>query len=226
MDGATGLRRFQHITFPLMAQLYLVSTLLSTIFSSATSIGVLRDRRRAGDVHRGAGHTGHSLRLHPRRPRLGVAAVMTSLPVLIPLVLVLMHSCAGRRCSCEHDRHQCTGRECRRGHRPTARRPRYKLRSASVEAVCMVFGLVLAIWSLAPVYNMVLIALSEHGAVFSGDTWPHEPSFHSFWVVWTQASGTWSVSGISSATASSSAHDDVSDSHDWLDDELHCSRCG
>ncbi len=65
-------------------------------------------------------------------------------------------------------------------------RPRYRLRNALVEAVCMAFGLVLAIWSLLPVYNMVLIALSEHGAVFSGDTYPHEPSFHSFVVVWTQ----------------------------------------
>ena len=65
-------------------------------------------------------------------------------------------------------------------------RPHYRLRTALVEAVCMAFGLVLAIWSLIPVYNMILIALSEHGAVFSGDIYPHEPSFHSFVVVWTQ----------------------------------------
>ena len=65
-------------------------------------------------------------------------------------------------------------------------RPRYRLRNALVETVCMAFGLVLAIWSLLPVYNMVLIALSEHGAVFSGDIYPHKPSFHSFVVVWTQ----------------------------------------
>jgi multiple sugar transport system permease protein len=67
-----------------------------------------------------------------------------------------------------------------------AGRPRYRLRSALLEAVCMAFGVVLAIWSLIPVYNMVLIALSEHGAVFSGQLYPAEPSFHSFWVVWTQ----------------------------------------
>ena len=65
-------------------------------------------------------------------------------------------------------------------------RPHYRLRSALVEAVCMALGIVLAIWSLIPVYNMVLIALSEHGAVFSGDIYPHAPSFHSFVVVWTQ----------------------------------------
>ena len=66
------------------------------------------------------------------------------------------------------------------------RRPHYRLRGALVEAACMALGLVLAIWSLIPVYNMVLIALSEHGAVFSGDTYPHDPSFQSFVVVWTQ----------------------------------------
>ena len=33
VDGATGLRRFAHITFPLLANLYLICTLLSTIFS-------------------------------------------------------------------------------------------------------------------------------------------------------------------------------------------------
>ncbi len=33
VDGATGLRRFIHVTFPLLANLYLVCTLLSTIFT-------------------------------------------------------------------------------------------------------------------------------------------------------------------------------------------------
>ena len=33
VDGATGLRRFVHITFPLLATLYFVNTLLSTVFS-------------------------------------------------------------------------------------------------------------------------------------------------------------------------------------------------
>jgi multiple sugar transport system permease protein len=33
VDGATGLTRFTHVTFPLLANLYLVCTLLSTIFT-------------------------------------------------------------------------------------------------------------------------------------------------------------------------------------------------
>jgi len=70
------------------------------------------------------------------------------------------------------------------GRRPG--QPHYRLRSALLEVVCIAIGIVLAIWSIIPVYNMVLIALSEHGAVFSGDLYPQEPSFHSFEVVWTQ----------------------------------------
>jgi len=68
----------------------------------------------------------------------------------------------------------------------SARKGHYRLVEGLVEAMCMALGLVLAIWALLPIYNMLLIALSDHGAVFSGDTYPHEPSFHSFVVVWTQ----------------------------------------
>jgi multiple sugar transport system permease protein len=65
-------------------------------------------------------------------------------------------------------------------------RPRYKLWEFLLEAIAMAFGVVVLIWSVMPVYNMLLIALSEHGAVFSGDTWPHKPNLESFVVVWTQ----------------------------------------
>ena len=37
VDGATGPRRFVHVTFPLLANLYLICTLLSTLGPSATS---------------------------------------------------------------------------------------------------------------------------------------------------------------------------------------------
>ena len=70
--------------------------------------------------------------------------------------------------------------------RRTKRRPNYRLRSALVETACLAFATVLVIWSLVPVYNMVLIALSEHSAVFSGEIFPWDPSFYSFYVVLTQ----------------------------------------
>lgn len=68
-----------------------------------------------------------------------------------------------------------------------AGRKHYRLIEISVEAACMALGLWLAIWSLIPVYNMGLIAFSEHGAVFSGQTWPAQPSVHAFAVVWNQS---------------------------------------
>jgi len=62
----------------------------------------------------------------------------------------------------------------------------YRLHRYMVEAVCMVLGLLLAIWSIAPIYNMWVIALDSHDDVFAGAIWPEHPSLHSFVVVVTQ----------------------------------------
>jgi multiple sugar transport system permease protein len=71
--------------------------------------------------------------------------------------------------------------------RPPARR-RYRLRRISVEAGSAVLGLALVIWSLLPVYNMLLIALDpdEGETEFTGTIWPDEPSLNSFRAVVTQ----------------------------------------
>lgn len=50
----------------------------------------------------------------------------------------------------------------------------------------IVLGIVIAIWTLLPVYNMILIALDDDAAEYSGNIWPTEPSFESFEVIWTQ----------------------------------------
>jgi multiple sugar transport system permease protein len=92
VDGATGLRRFMHVSFPLLANLYLVCTLLSTIFT-------LGDFNTAYFISGG----GPALSTHVlatlgirdafeiARPQLGVAAVLSALPLMIPLVITLMH---------------------------------------------------------------------------------------------------------------------------------------
>ena len=91
VDGATGLRRFTHVTFPLLANLYLICTLLSTLFT-------LGDFNSAFFVSGG----GPALSTHVlatlgirnafeiARPELGVATVLSALPLMIPLVIVLM----------------------------------------------------------------------------------------------------------------------------------------
>lgn len=66
-----------------------------------------------------------------------------------------------------------------------APRPRYRLRRALGEAASVALGLVLLVWSLLPVYNMLLVALDpEEGETeFAGLIWPPEPSLESFRVV-------------------------------------------
>ena len=91
VDGATGLRRFAHVTLPLMANLYVVCVLLDTIFA-------LGDFNSTYFVSGGgpAMSTEVLATLAIRYafttalPRLGVATVMTALPLLIPLVFILM----------------------------------------------------------------------------------------------------------------------------------------
>ena len=53
-------------------------------------------------------------------------------------------------------------------------RRRYRLRRLVAEAGSVMLGVVLLIWSLTPVYNMLLIALDpEEGEIeFDGNLWP------------------------------------------------------
>jgi multiple sugar transport system permease protein len=91
VDGATGLRRFTFVTFPLLANLYLISTLLSTLWT-------VGDFATAYFVSSGApalqtemlATFGFRLAFDHGYPRLGVAAVMVALPLLIPVTILLM----------------------------------------------------------------------------------------------------------------------------------------
>ncbi len=73
------------------------------------------------------------------------------------------------------------------------RRPRSRLRRVLVEVASVTLAIVLLIWSLTPVYNMLLIALDrdEGDIEFEGIIWPPDPSLHSFYTVLTQ--GYWLV---------------------------------
>ena len=71
---------------------------------------------------------------------------------------------------------------------PRSMRRRHRLRGVLTEAGAMMLGVVVLIWSLAPVYNMFLIALDpEEGEIeFDGNLWPPEPSLEGFRAVVTQ----------------------------------------
>ena len=91
VDGATSLHRFRHVTVPLMANLYIVCTLLDTVFA-------LGDFNSTYFVSGGGpamstevlATLGIRFAFTIALPRLGVATVMTALPLLIPLVIILM----------------------------------------------------------------------------------------------------------------------------------------
>jgi len=91
VDGATGFKRFKHVTFPLMANLYFVCILLDTVFAlgdfNATYFVSGGGPAMSTEVLATLGiRYAYTVAL----PRLGVAEVMTALPVLIPLVYILM----------------------------------------------------------------------------------------------------------------------------------------
>jgi len=91
VDGATGIRSFIYISFPLLANLYLICTLLSTIFTLGdfNSVTFVTGGGPANSTHVLA-TLGIRDAFELAQPRLGVAAVMSALPVMIPLVIILM----------------------------------------------------------------------------------------------------------------------------------------
>jgi multiple sugar transport system permease protein len=91
VDGATGPRSFVHVTFPLLANLYLICTLLSTLWTLGdfTTVYLVSGGGPGGSTEVLA-TLGFRYAFDASKAALGVAAVMSALPVLIPIVLLLM----------------------------------------------------------------------------------------------------------------------------------------
>ena len=65
-------------------------------------------------------------------------------------------------------------------------RVRARRRRRWTKAAAAVLGVGLLIWTLLPVYNMVLIALDSDADEFTGSIWPPDPDLSSFQSVWTE----------------------------------------
>jgi multiple sugar transport system permease protein len=93
VDGAAGSRRFVHVTFPLLANLYLACTLLSTIWMMGEFTTVYFV---SGGAPVWSTEVLATLAFHYAfdlgNPALGVAAAMSVLPLLVPVVIVLMRT--------------------------------------------------------------------------------------------------------------------------------------
>jgi multiple sugar transport system permease protein len=65
-------------------------------------------------------------------------------------------------------------------------RPRYRRRRRWAKAGAVILGVGLLIWTLLPVYNMLLMALDADADEFTGSIWPPDPNLDSFRSVWTE----------------------------------------
>ena len=93
VDGASGCRRFAHVIFPLLGNLYLVCTLLSTLWTVGDFTTVYLVSEGAPSYSTNVLATlGIHYTFEAAQPSLGVAAVMSALPVLIPIVIILMRT--------------------------------------------------------------------------------------------------------------------------------------
>jgi multiple sugar transport system permease protein len=59
-------------------------------------------------------------------------------------------------------------------------------RARLAEAAAVTFGVLLIVWTVLPIYNMVMVSLEAHGDVFTDAIWPPHPSFASFGIVVTE----------------------------------------
>ena len=185
VDGATGWRQFVHINFPLLANLYLICTLLSTIFSLGDFNSVyLRHRRRAGQLDPCSGDARHPRRLRSRAAaawrRGGDVGAAADDP-------------AGDRADAQaEDRGGAAmsataivAASALRGPRASRGVPRRRRRKLG-EAAALAFGVLVVVWTVSRIYNMVMVSLESHSDVFTDSVWPPHPSLGSFWVVITQ----------------------------------------
>ena len=154
IDGASGYRRLIYVTFPLLANVYLICTLLSTrLDAGRLPHGVFRLQRRAGATDRCAGHLwlprGVRLRLsEPRRGGDDVGAAVAD-PAGDPA------DAAGPR---DGGAAMSIALTADRAGVSAALSP---APAGDARLAAMVLGIVLLIWTLLPVYNMLLMALES-----------------------------------------------------------------
>ena len=173
---------FVHVSFPLLANLYLICTLLSTIFSLGdfNSVYFVTGGGPARSTHVLA-TLGIRYAFDLAQPRLGVAAVISALPLLIPLVIILMRKFRTARCSYEHD--DLGDAADRDAH---GRCAGCAAAALAVEALAAVLSVVLLIWTVAAALQHRDGLARRPQRRVHRRVWPPHPSFDGFWVVFTE----------------------------------------
>lgn len=71
--------------------------------------------------------------------------------------------------------------------RSTGRAGQVARRRAQLKQMAAVaLGILLVVWTILPLYNIVMVALESHSDVFTDAVWPPHPSLASFWIVITE----------------------------------------
>jgi multiple sugar transport system permease protein len=60
------------------------------------------------------------------------------------------------------------------------------LRDVAIEARLLLIGIPVLIWTMLPIYHLILFAISPKESAFSGKLWPDNPTLHNFGVVFRQ----------------------------------------
>ena len=60
------------------------------------------------------------------------------------------------------------------------------LRKVTAEAKLLLIGIPVALWTLFPIYHLLLFAISTKDEAFAGKLWPDNPTLHNFGVVFRQ----------------------------------------
>lgn len=91
VDGAVGVRRFIHITFPLLRNVYITSVLLSTIWTLGNYNAIFFVTGGGPiDSTQVFATLGIKYAFQVGDVNLGVAVALTALPVLVPLIVLLV----------------------------------------------------------------------------------------------------------------------------------------
>jgi multiple sugar transport system permease protein len=60
------------------------------------------------------------------------------------------------------------------------------LRAVATEAKLLLVGVPLLLWTLIPIYHLLLFAISEKESAFAGNLWPDKPTLRNFGIVFNQ----------------------------------------
>src|SRR5262249_17400594 len=146
--------------------------------------GLLRLRRRAGELDARARHAWYPQRLRhgPATPRRGGGDVGAPPgdPAGDRSHAQAAHRGGAAMSTLAFDAALSSSRATARAKRAV------RVRRYLATAGTVLLSTALVVWTLLPIYNMVLVSLDPEGDVFTDHIWPRVLSFESFWGVLTQ----------------------------------------